>query len=183
MKFLKSFDIDIIRLKDGEHVFPFEIDSRFFSSFEGNHLVQEGKLKAEITLKKQAGVIEAWFVITGEVLLTCDRTLEEFNEPLNIRERILYKYGSEEKELNEEIYLITNDTAQINVAQLIYEFIILALPAKRLHPRFRDEIEDEDEEVTGHLVYSSAEEIEDEEESEPEDNPLWEQLKKLKNKE
>nr|WP_301005317.1 DUF177 domain-containing protein [Lunatimonas sp.] len=178
---MKNFDIDIIRLKDGEHAFPFEIKSDFFAYFAGNDFVSDGKLKANVILKKQAGVIEAWFEINGTVLLTCDRSLDEYDHELIIRERILYKYGPEEGELNEEVYLITNETAHINVAQLIYEFILLAIPAKRLHPRYQEE-ELDDEDIEGTLVYSSAPD-EPEEETEPDNNPLWEQLKKLKNKE
>lgn len=181
MKFLKNFDIDIIRLKDGEHVFPFEIKSDFFAYFAGNDFLSDGKLKANVSLKKQAGVIEAWFEINGTVLLTCDRSLDEYDHELTIRERILYKYGPEEGELNEEVYLITNDTAQINVAQLIYEFILLAIPAKRLHPRYQED-DDDDEAIEGTWVYSSATE-ESENDVEPENNPIWEQLKKFKNKE
>ncbi|EON77173.1 protein in cluster with ribosomal protein L32p, Bacteroidetes/Chlorobi subfamily [Lunatimonas lonarensis] len=176
MKFLRNFDIDIIRLKDGEHTFPFEVNSDFFGHFPVNDLVSEGNLKVSVTLKKQGGVIEAWFEIQGQVKLTCDRSLEEYLHDLKTRERILYKYGPEEGELNEEVYLITNETAQINVAQFIYEFILLAIPPKKLHPKFGDEEEDSDE---GVLVYSSITE-ESEKEFEPETNPLWEKLKKLK---
>lgn len=178
MKFLRNFDIDIIRLKEGEHSFPFEINSDFFAHFPVNDLFSEGNLRASVILKKQGGVIEAWFEIEGKVKLTCDRSLEEFLQDLKIRERILYKYGPEEGELNEDVYLITNETAQINVAQFIYEFILLAIPAKKLHPRFLDE-EDDYEDEEGTLVYSSMTE-EPEEEIEPEINPLWEKLKKLK---
>nr|WP_280867308.1 DUF177 domain-containing protein [Lunatimonas salinarum] len=138
-------------------------------------------MKANVVLKKQAGVIEAWFEINGTVVLTCDRSLDEYDQPLNIRERILYKYGPEEGELNEEIYLITNETAQINVAQFIYEFILLSVPAKRLHPRYQDEAFD-DEDSEGTMVYSSAAE-ESDEELKPANNPLWEELKKLKHNE
>lgn len=181
MKFLRTFDIDIIRLKDGEHVFPFEIGGDFLSHFEGNNVISDGSLTAKVTLKRQAGIIEAWFDINGTVQLTCDRSLESYDQPLSIRERILYKYGVEEKELSEEIFMITNDTAHINVAQLIYEFIYLAIPVKKLHPKYQEDTEEEDD-LEGKLVYVSDAEDSTENED-PENNPLWEQLKKLKHKE
>jgi uncharacterized protein len=182
VKFLRSFDIDIIRLKEGKHIFPFEIGGEFLSHFEGNEIAPNGLLQVKVTLLKQASVIEVWFDISGTVELTCDRSLEKYDEPIEVKERVLYKYGPEEKELSEEIFIITNDTAVINVAQLIYEFIILSVPAKRIHPNYREE-EDEDEafEEEGKLVYVSedpSEEVNDE----PKNNPLWEELKKLKNK-
>ena len=181
MKFLRSFDIDIIRLKEGEHLFPFEIGGEFLSHFEGNEIAPNGSLHVNVTLLKQPLVIEAWFDISGTVELTCDRSLEKYDEPIEVKERVLYKYGPEEKELSEEIFIITNDTASINVAQLIYEFIVLSVPAKRIHPNYREENEDEEFDQEGKLVYVSedpSEEIDDEQKN----NPLWEELKKLKHK-
>jgi uncharacterized metal-binding protein YceD (DUF177 family) len=116
--------------------------------------------------------------------------LEVFDHPLDIREKMLYKYGSEEKEIDENVHMITRDTPMINVAQLIYEYILLALPAKKIHPDHRNELDDEEYEVDGGYVY-----IDDELDSEPEAqspaaedetkpvDPRWEQLMKLKNKE
>ncbi|MBI1300672.1 MAG: DUF177 domain-containing protein [Alphaproteobacteria bacterium] len=181
MKLLRSFDIDIIRLKEGEHQFSFKIDSAFLSNFDGNDIAQNGSLDAVVTLLKQASVIEVWFDISGTVELTCDRSLETYDESIQVKERVLYKYGPEEKELNEDIFIITNDTASINVAQLIYEFILLAVPAKRIHPNYREEDEEDAYDEDGKLVYVSdtTDTSVDDENSE---NPLWEELKKLKNK-
>ncbi len=179
MKFLRKFDIDIIRLKEGSHEFPFDIDEEFLQHFEGNDIASNGKLSATITLVKRAALIEALFDIKGRVELTCDRSLEPFDHPLKIHQRVLYKYGPEEKEINEEVYVITKDTVSINVAQLIFEFIVLAIPAKKIHPDYRDE-EEEDADTEGRLVYVSETEGDQEGPEEQPENPLWEQLKKLK---
>jgi uncharacterized protein len=181
MKFLRKFDIDIIRLKEGSHEFPFEIGEEFLQHFEGNDIASNGKLNANITLVKRAALIEALFDIKGTVELTCDRSLEQFDHPLHIHQRVLYKYGPEEQEINEEIFVITNDTVSINVAQLIFEFIVLAIPAKRIHPDYKDE-DGEEEGTEGKLVYVSEGDEELEEPDEQPENPLWEQLKKLKGK-
>lgn len=181
MKFLRSFDIDIIRLKEGEHIFPFEVGGEFLSHFEGNDIAPNGSLQVNVRLLKQASVIEVWFDISGTVELTCDRSLEKYDEQIKIQERVLYKYGPEEKELNEEIFIITNDTASINVAQLIYEFILLSVPAKRIHPNHMEENEDEACDEEGKLVYVSEDPSKDVDDI-PKNNPLWEELKKLKHK-
>ncbi|HRX00449.1 MAG TPA: YceD family protein, partial [Cyclobacteriaceae bacterium] len=59
------------------------------------------------------------------------------------------------------------------LGQLVYEFIGLAIPMKKLHPRFQEEDETEE----GKMVYSSST---DEEQKEEEVNPMWDKLKKLK---
>jgi uncharacterized metal-binding protein YceD (DUF177 family) len=83
--------------------------------------------------------------------------------------------------------MITRDTPSINVAQLIYEFILLALPAKKIHPDHRNELDDEEVEAEGLYVYIDGEgeaDWEDSEEGEEEEDqpvdPRWEMLKNLK---
>jgi uncharacterized metal-binding protein YceD (DUF177 family) len=190
VKFWKTFDIEVIKFKEGRHEIDFEIGDVFFQNFEDNEIVRKGHLTTRVIMDKGANVIELNFHIKGVVELTCDRSLEVFEHPLEISEKMLYKYGSEEKEIDENVYMITRDTPVINVAQLIYEYILLALPAKKIHPDYRNELDDEDYEVDGGYVY-----IDDELESEPEEqssadeddskpiDPRWEQLMKLKNKE
>ncbi|OOG71133.1 DUF177 domain-containing protein [Algoriphagus sp. A40] len=190
MKFWKSFDIEVIKFKEGKHEIDFEIGESFFQNFEDNEIVEKGRLTTRVIMDKGANVIELNFHIKGTVQLTCDRSLEVFDHPLDFTEKMIYKYGTEEKEIDENVIMITRDTPTINVAQLIYEFILLALPAKKIHPDYRNELDDEDLEVEGGYVYIDNEpevEAEDEspaaeEETKPVD-PRWEQLMKLKNKE
>ena len=190
MKFWKAFDIEIIKFKEGRHEIDFEIGDLFFQNFEDNEIVEKGRLTTRVIMDKGANVIELNFHIKGTVQLTCDRSLELFDYPLDISEKMIYKYGSEEKEIDENVHMITRDTPSINVAQLIYEYILLALPAKKIHPDYRNELDDEEFEADGGYVYIDDElEIETEEES-PESekevkpvDPRWEQLMKLKNKE
>jgi uncharacterized metal-binding protein YceD (DUF177 family) len=126
------------------------------------------------------------------VKLICDRSLEEFFEPLDLKEKIIFKYGEEEQEINEDVYMITRDTPKINVAQFIYEFVLLGLPAKRIHPDYRTEMDEDDYEGEGMYAYIDGDTFEDEEteeeinsekQEEESTDPRWELLKKLKNKE
>lgn len=188
MKFWKTFDIEVIKFKEGRHVIDFEIGDAFFQNFEDNEIVEKGNLAVRAILDKGANLIEVNFHIHGSVQLTCDRSLEVFDHPLDFPEKMVYKYGSEEKEIDENVFMITRDTPVINVAQLIYEFILLALPLKKIHPDHRNELDDEELEVEGGYVYIDDELESDDENSESTEeikpvDPRWEQLKKLKNKE
>nr|WP_041739242.1 DUF177 domain-containing protein [Echinicola vietnamensis] len=186
MKFWRAFDIDIIKLNEGTHEFSFTVNDEFFEQIKDNDLIKKGNLEAKVLLKKEVNLLEATFIIDGTVELTCDRSLEKFDQALHTSEKIIYKYGPEEQEINEEIFMITRDTPKINVAQLIYEFIVLALPIKKIHPDYRDEEEMEGE---GRLVYWSDEQDEGAEENDaseldPNDqiDPRWEALKNIKKK-
>jgi uncharacterized metal-binding protein YceD (DUF177 family) len=114
--------------------------------------------------------------------------LEPFWFPVNISETLYVKYGEEEQELDDDLLVITPTTQKINLAQFIYEIIGSSLPMKRVHPDFKNALdESDDDSEEGMVVYTSqsaeaAEELEDEkiEESE-ESDPRWEALKKFRN--
>ncbi|WP_162344241.1 YceD family protein [Cyclobacterium salsum] len=183
MKFIRKFDIDIIRLKEGEHAFHFEVDDAFMDHFEKvKEVIHHGEVGVDVLLDKRINLIEANFQLQGTVRLTCDRSLEEFNHPLSVSHKIVYKYGQEEKEINDEIFLITKDTQVINVAQLIYEFILLSIPAKKIHPDYRID-DDEVDENDGWIVYEAGEEDDEKDNDKTEQNPFWEALKNFKNNE
>lgn len=181
MKELKTYTIPIVALEDKQYEYDFESGDEFFAALE-QELIQRGAFKTHLTLDKSSTMIRLDFHIRGTVELTCDRSLEPFEEPIDIQERLFLKYADRNEELTDEIELIQWDTQEINVARYIFEFIGLALPMKKLHPRFRKEEPDAEETEIGTLVYrsgpvDSADEADDEG-SAP--DPRWEALRKLR---
>lgn len=170
-----DFKVNLIGLSHKAHRFEYAFGDDFFTLY-GNALLAGGKFEAEITLDKRETLIEADFSIRGNARLTCDRSLDPFDFPMDIHRKILFKYGEEQKELSEEIVLITREQAALDVGQYLYELITVNVPMKRLHPRFRDEEGTEDD---IRLVYSSPADTSEKKEDEPTD-PRWEKLKKLK---
>ena len=167
---MKKFTIDIYRMRNQLHQFEYEIDAGFFGNFQQD-LVNDGKLSARVDLEKSDSFIRMTLGLKGVVELTCDRSLEQFQHPIEETREVIFKYGDQECEIDHDVVMITRDTQQIDVGQYIFEFISLAVPMKKLHPRFLD---DEDR---GSLVYSS-EIIEEEQTGEP--DPRWDKLKRLK---
>ncbi|WP_373522523.1 DUF177 domain-containing protein [Aquiflexum sp.] len=186
MKFLRAYDIDVIKLREGKHTFSFEVKDEFFKFYEANDWVNGSDLTANVTVTKTASLMEADFDIVGTIRLTCDRSLEEFDHPMDVAEKVIYKYGLVEEEISEDVYMITKDTQSINVAQLIYEFILLAIPAKKIHPDYIGEMDKDEFEEDGSLVYLSDEydsdESGDQDIPEKPADPRWEILNKLKKK-
>ena len=179
MAHLKLFDIDIHNLSQKEYEYQFDIDNNFFALFEDS-IVEKGSLTAKVNMSLHPGVIEMDFAIQGRVVIICDRSLEEYDQEINTNDRLLFRFGDENTEISEEIISITRDTHRINVAQYIYEFITIAIPFVKRHPRFKDEDENDEEEVK--LIYqSSTAPAEEEEENKDSEDPRWALLKNLKN--
>ncbi len=146
VKDLRTFEIDIVALKFGSHSFTFDLDNDFFGYFKEhqNGFIEKGECKAEVILDKNEQLIRATLIINGTVELVCDRSLDQFDYEVDVNETILYKYSEEERELTEEIVLITRRTPSINVGELLNEFLMLDIPMKKLHPRFWEEEESDD---------------------------------------
>lgn len=181
---MRYYDIDIYKLNSGTHSFQFDLNEQFFEAFDLG-LFKKGKGTVEVTLDKSDAMITATYRLNGHVELTCDRSLELFEHPFDVEYKMLYKFGEEEQELDDDITIITNKTQSINVAHPVYDYIGLTIPIKKLHPDYREADENEDEEE-GKLIYTSqsspTEEVSNEEEdSETSDtDPRWNALKKLK---
>jgi len=170
-----EYDIGIYRLDPGIHEFQYEIGEKFFASFE-NSMVDKGSLQAKIVLNKRNNLMEVEFVINGTVALVCDRSLEPFDHKIELNEHIVFKFGDHDEELDDDLYMKKADTQSINMAAYLYEFIMVAIPFKKLHPRYRDEEQDEIE-----FVFSSLKEEDDPDTSDSEDiDPRWTELLKLK---
>nr|WP_255647333.1 DUF177 domain-containing protein [Fulvivirga sedimenti] len=104
--------------------------------------------------------------------LVCDRSLREFTYDMNEAHEVLFKFGDEEMEMDDDVYIITRNTQRIDFSGFIYEFIILAVPMKKVHPDLEDESEEE-------IIYTSETEHTEDNDSD-ETDPRWEMLKKLK---
>ena len=184
VKELSKYNIDIYGLEDKQYDYDMESGDAFFEEMEQD-LIEHGHFKTHVVLNKSATMIQLRFHTTGSVTLTCDRSLETFEEPIDSDERIILKFGDHNEELTEEIEIISRNTNRINVARYIFDFIALSSPVKKLHPSLRteeDEFDLEDDEEEGTLVYTSGGEAEegDEREDEEKVDPRWEALKKLK---
>lgn len=174
-----DYDIEIYKLGNGKHQYTFEVQDTFFDRFE-NALIEKGAATVVVDMEKTDALIKMVFDIEGMYELICDRSLDSFMYPFSTIATVIFKYGDEPQELDDDVYVIVKGVQRLNVAQFIYEFISITIPMKKLHPRFQDE--PEGDEAT--LVYTSMENgPSDEEESDPiETDPRWLKLRNLKDK-
>jgi uncharacterized protein len=172
---LKDCSVNIIGLSKKAHHFQFELRDGFFEHY-GKEVLSKGDFDATVSLDKKETFIEVDFKITGHTELICDRSLEPFNYHLNIDRKIIFKYGEEPQEISDEIMIITRDQDTIDLGQFMYEFIVLAIPIKKIHPDLKEQ-EESDDDPDSKIVYSTSTEAEKKKE---EIDPRWEKLKKLK---
>ncbi len=173
---LKAFGVNIIGLSNKTHQFHYEFGDEFFAAY-GTGVISKGRFNADVELDKHETFIEATFKITGHTNVICDRSLDPFDYPLDFKKKIVFKYGDVDEELSDDIVMIHRDTDTLELGQYIYEFIGLEIPIKKLHPRYLNEMDEDD--AAGKIIYSSGENKNDPESGDDID-PRWEKLKKLK---
>jgi len=171
---IKEFDIEIFSLNFGSHSYEFSIDDSFWSHFD-HGLISKGQAHTALALEKSETLIKMDLEIEGTLQLVCDRSLEDYDHPFKTAKTLLFKFGVEEGELGEDIYVINPNTSVINISQHLYEFIALEVPLKKLHPKFRATNDPDQDEI----VYRDDEGKEQIPDSY---DPRWESLKKLKHK-
>jgi len=173
---MKFTEIKISGLREGTHLFQFSLDDQFSESFSTDFFTCP-KLGVEVALQTTDTIIRAEIAIKGNVVLVCDRSLEEFSYPVSENVTHFFKFGEEEKELSDELDMISQERISLDFDQLVYDIVALSLPQKRLHPRFSDESTENDEE--GLLVYSSGTSNSEGETESDENDPRWDILKNL----
>ncbi|MDH5608168.1 MAG: DUF177 domain-containing protein [Cyclobacteriaceae bacterium] len=171
----KEYEINIARMANGLHVFEFEVSDSFFSCFSDS-LIEEGKGKAFLEIEKSETMMTLDFHFDVSVGLVCDVTLEPFDFPIHSDRKVIMKFGEEDEELSDDVFIIKHDRHTIQLAELIHEFVSLEIPMKKVHPSLADDMRPE-------LIYTSGNDAPEENSgSEEETDPRWEVLKKLKEK-
>ena len=137
MNVLKEFDIPFVGLKNGKHEFTYTIERMFFAHF-GYSEFRNPRLNAKVILDKKPSFLEFHFDITGPVQLQCDVSAEWYDHKISTDYDLIVKFGVETETDSDEIIVLPEGSYQINLAQHLYEIIVLSLPYKRIHPGVED---------------------------------------------
>ncbi len=183
MEQIYSLRIPIVGLKNQAYQYSYQISENFFKQYFED-TIPNGNIKVKLALQKSETMIQTIIKLNGTLTLICDRSLDEFEEELNVEEKMIYKFGEKAEVQDIGLEIIPHKAHEINFEETIYELIGLALPIKKLHPRFRDEnIDNHDDEQDSFLVYSSDNNQTKKEENQDElIDPRWANLSKLKEK-
>ncbi len=137
MKDLKKFNIPFVGLKQGDHVFEYDIDNTFFEAFNFDEF-HSSNIHINLHFVKKSTLLELSFQAKGSVNVDCDVSLESFDQEIEGTFSLIIKFGPEYNDDNDEILIIPHEEYQINVAQFIYELIVLSIPSKKVHPKVLD---------------------------------------------
>ena len=138
-KSLREYDIKIQSLSNNKHEFSFNFNQGLFNYFSSDHDVFKAKGNCKLEIIKTDIMMNSNFIVEGSCDLVCDRTLKKYNHIIKINKKIVFKFGEKEEELSDEMIIINRNKSFINISKFIYEFFILSLPVKRLHPSLKND--------------------------------------------
>ncbi len=171
---LALFKLPFAGLKEGLHHFNLNITSTFFDAFNYTEF-HDAALVAHIELNKKATMLEIQFSISGTLNVSCDVTNEPFNLTIQPTHNLVVKFGDTFNDENEHLLILPHGTHQLDLAQTLFETVVLAVPQKRVHPGI------ENGSLQSDLIDRLEELHPKESNKEPETtDPRWDALKKLK---
>ena len=171
MNSLESLKIDLKGLKDEETSLEFILDDTYFEALDGAD-VKKGSLHVSVSIRKATGFFEFDFHTDGEIVIPCDRCLDDMTLPVDTDNCLIVKLGSVYSE-EDDVIVVPENEGILDMAWLIYEFVALVIPIRHVHAPGKC-----NPAMTQALEELSADRSSDEESTQPID-PRWEKLKAL----
>ncbi|MDX2188290.1 MAG: DUF177 domain-containing protein [Bacteroidota bacterium] len=174
---LSNYNIPISKQNESFSI-DYEVKDDFFKELE-QELIKKGNLKVNLVAKQTNLQIDCVFTIGGTIELICDRSLKPFDFSINKKATIIFKFGDRYEEISDNVIIIDRNQTSIDISSIIFDFIGLEIPMKKLHPEFQ-KIENDDLNETDTLIYTTS--ADDDSSGKDLDilDPRWEILKKLK---
>ena len=132
-----NYIIPLNGLASGKSSFFWHAGKEFFDGFE-NDEIRDAGLEIEVTVEKSGRYLGVDCDIDGNVTVECDRCLEDVVLPVDAHVALSVKYGEESEsgdhqEGDREIVFVAEDAAELDMAQVIYDYVCLSLPMQRVH--------------------------------------------------
>jgi uncharacterized metal-binding protein YceD (DUF177 family) len=134
---LNEYNIPFVGLGIGKHHFKYELDNKFFSLFNYSDFV-DINCSVNLDFNKKSTLFELIFNVTGTATLICDVSNEPFEQQLENTMELIVKFGDNFNNDNDEILILPHEAFQINIAQYLYEAVVLSVPIKKVHPGIAD---------------------------------------------
>ena len=171
MNSLESLKIDLKGLKDEETSLEFTLDDTYLEALDGAD-VKKGSLHVSVSIRKATGFFEFNFHTDGEIVIPCDRCLDDMTLPVDTDNCLIVKLGSVYSE-EDDVIVVPENEGILDMAWFIYEFVALVIPIRHVHAPGKC-----NPAMTQALEELSSDRSSDEESNQPID-PRWAKLKDL----
>ena len=166
-----KYNVDLKGMKESTLGLEFSLDNAFFADIDGEEF-QKGFVEAKVEVRKGRDLFDFSFALKGTVVVPCDRCLDDLEIEVETENTLRVKLGDSYADEG-DIVIIPEQEGDLNIAWYLYEFIVLALPMKRVHAPGKC-----NHEMTGKLRKHSAV-AGDDEGDDTQVDPRWAGLKDI----
>lgn len=131
------FIIPLNGLTAGKNERFWKVGKEFFESFENSEIL-DAELDVTALVEKSGRYVGVDCEVEGRVTVECDRCLGELDMPIDVEIRLSVKFGDEEsseehQEGEREVIFVPETDAELDLSQIIYDYVCLDLPMQRVH--------------------------------------------------
>lgn len=128
----RSYIVDLRNKITDKTEMEYRLDDAYFESL-GTPEVKKGCVNVFVSINKEIDSFIFRFKIRGQVIVPCDRCLDDMVQPVSSDEQITVKFGEEYSDEGEDLVVIPELEGVIDLSWIMYEFIALAIPMKHVH--------------------------------------------------
>ena len=126
--------IIISNLSDGKHDYEF---CETPVTLDLEDCETEGDITVKAELQKYGGQIQVTVLFRGDFLYDCDRCVKKIKIELSNKFEVIYKFtkkAGETEVTDENIFFISPVTNNIDLKDIVREYMLLALPMRKVPP-------------------------------------------------
>lgn len=128
---LGAYKVDLKGQKEASAAYDWVVDSDYFAALDVED-IRRGRVNVSLDVKKLSGQFVLSFILKGEVIVQCDRCLDDMAQEIDTTGELKVRLGDDFAD-DGDVVVVPEKDGTINVSWYIYEFISLAVPLKHVH--------------------------------------------------
>ena len=184
---MASHKLPLNSLSIGVQEFSYHLDGSFFNDVEATE-VNSASVDAQLRVdKKEEGIYLLSFRFSGELIIPCDRCLDDMTLSVDTTYDLTVKEGDEYDDSDEKVLVIPGHRRELDLTPLMRDTVLLTIPLMHTHPSgsCNEQMLTKLQQmravnVTDEQLYGSAPDTETTNRSSDAIDPRWAALKKLK---
>ncbi|KXB33332.1 hypothetical protein HMPREF1869_01650 [Bacteroidales bacterium KA00251] len=129
----ERYKLHLKEIPQGEFEEVYRLDDDFFRERSGFELLG-GEVFIKLHGVRTCDVYEVFFTLDGEVDTLCTRCENRLRYPLKGEFHMVIKLGAENSSDEDEEIIVSRDNPTLSIDDLLYSFVVLSMPLRRVHP-------------------------------------------------
>ena len=136
---MQPFIVPLSDLPSGKTLLRWHAEGQFFSAFENSEIL-DADLIVGVKVEKSGRYAGVEMDVEGTVVVECDRCLGDLELPVSVHPSFSIKFGEAREEQSSapegerEILILSESDADLDLRQVIYDYVCTSLPLMRVHP-------------------------------------------------